>query len=216
MHNYHITHKAFLACTIIGSTPSILGRLLCPSQHSPLPCTRGIPLHRQSQADKNIMGSMIMSADLIIDTKMVGWYVFQVIIPIRMMQLPREKGAQYMYHPLKHIILIMRNVCLQRLPGDRIHIYHEGCPALRPILGEKSVPLQVMKALLWISSLWSPDNTIFSLEWILLLGEVRVSLIVQSNSTSPHPLISDSFVWCQSLKNHIFPLTFLRPHLLQG
>ena len=32
MHNYHITHKAFLACTIIGSTPSILGRLLCPSQ----------------------------------------------------------------------------------------------------------------------------------------------------------------------------------------
>ena len=32
MHNYHITHKAFLACTIIGSTPSVLGRLLCPSQ----------------------------------------------------------------------------------------------------------------------------------------------------------------------------------------
>ena len=112
MHNYHIMHKVFLACTIIGSTPSILGHFLCPSQHSPLPCTRGIPLHRQSQADKNIMGSMIMSADLIIDTKMVGWYVFQVIIPIRMMQLPREKGAQYMYHPPKHIILIMRNVCL--------------------------------------------------------------------------------------------------------
>ena len=32
MHNYHIMHKAFLACTIIGSTPSVLGRLLCPSQ----------------------------------------------------------------------------------------------------------------------------------------------------------------------------------------
>ena len=32
MHNYHITHKAFLACTIIGSTPSVLGRLLCLSQ----------------------------------------------------------------------------------------------------------------------------------------------------------------------------------------
>ena len=32
MHNYHITHKVFLACTIIGSTPSILGCLLCPSQ----------------------------------------------------------------------------------------------------------------------------------------------------------------------------------------
>ena len=34
MHIYHITHKVFLACTIIGSTPSILGRLLCPSQHN--------------------------------------------------------------------------------------------------------------------------------------------------------------------------------------
>ena len=32
MHNYHMTHKVFLACTIIGSTPSILGCLLCPSQ----------------------------------------------------------------------------------------------------------------------------------------------------------------------------------------
>ena len=39
------------------------------------------------------MGPMIMSADLMIDTKMVEWYVFQVIIPIRMMQLSREKGA---------------------------------------------------------------------------------------------------------------------------
>ena len=27
-------HKAFLACTIIGSTPSVLGRLLCPSQYT--------------------------------------------------------------------------------------------------------------------------------------------------------------------------------------
>ena len=32
MHNYYITHKVFLACTIIGSTPSILGCLLCLSQ----------------------------------------------------------------------------------------------------------------------------------------------------------------------------------------
>ena len=32
MHNYHIMHKAFLACTIIGSIPSVLGCLLCPSQ----------------------------------------------------------------------------------------------------------------------------------------------------------------------------------------
>ena len=32
MHNYHIMHKVFLACTIIGSIPSVLGRLLCPSQ----------------------------------------------------------------------------------------------------------------------------------------------------------------------------------------
>ena len=76
MHNYHIMHKVFLACTIIGGIPSILGRLLCPSQHSPLPCIWGIPLHRQSQVDKNIMGSVTMSADLIIDTKMVEWYVF--------------------------------------------------------------------------------------------------------------------------------------------
>ena len=36
MHNYHITHKAFLACTIIGSTPSVLGRLLCLSQQNQL------------------------------------------------------------------------------------------------------------------------------------------------------------------------------------
>ena len=36
--NYHITHKAFLACTIIGSTPSVLGHLLCLSQHhTPFP-----------------------------------------------------------------------------------------------------------------------------------------------------------------------------------
>ena len=76
MHNYHIMHKAFLACTIIGSIPSILGNLLCLSQHSPLPCIWGIPLHRQSQADNNIMGSVTMSADLIIDAKMVKWYVF--------------------------------------------------------------------------------------------------------------------------------------------
>ena len=75
MYNEHITLKAFLACTIIGSIPSILGCLLCPSQHSPLPCIWGIPLHRQSQVDKNIMGSVIMSADLIIDAKMVKWYV---------------------------------------------------------------------------------------------------------------------------------------------
>ena len=34
MHNYHIMHKAFLACTIFGSTPSILGHLLCPSQQT--------------------------------------------------------------------------------------------------------------------------------------------------------------------------------------
>jgi hypothetical protein len=32
MHNYHIMHKVFLACTIIGSTPSVLGHLFCPSQ----------------------------------------------------------------------------------------------------------------------------------------------------------------------------------------
>ena len=37
MHNYHITHKVFLAYTIIGSTPSVLGHLLCLSQHSILP-----------------------------------------------------------------------------------------------------------------------------------------------------------------------------------
>ena len=40
MHNYHITHKVFLACTIIGSTPSVLGCLLCLSQQwhaAPLP-----------------------------------------------------------------------------------------------------------------------------------------------------------------------------------
>ena len=124
MSNYHITHKVFLACTIIGSTPSVLECLLCLSQHSPLPCTWGIPLHRQSQADKNIMGPVIMSADLIIDTKMVEWFVFRVIIPIRIMQLSREKGAQYMHRPSKHIILIVRKVCLWRLPGDQIHIYH--------------------------------------------------------------------------------------------
>ena len=123
MHNYHITHKAFLACTIIGSTPSILGHLLCLSQHSPLPCTQGIPLHRQSQADKNMIGPLIMSADLILDTKMVEWYVFRVIIPIRMMQLSREKGARYMHRPPKHIILIVRKVCLWRSPEDWIHIY---------------------------------------------------------------------------------------------
>ena len=123
IYNHHITHKVFLACTIIGSTPSVLGHLLCPSQHSPLPCTWGIPLHRQSQADKNIMGSMIMSADLIIDTKMIEWYVFWVIIPIRIMQLSCEKGAWYMYHPPKHIILIVRKVCLWRSPGDRIVMF---------------------------------------------------------------------------------------------
>ena len=124
MNNYHIMHKVFLACTIIGSTPSVLGCLLCPSQHNPLPCTWGIPLHRQSHVDKNIIGPVIMSADLIIDTKMVEWYVFRVIIPIRIMQLSREKGTQYMRRPPKHIIiLIVRKVCLWRSPGDRIHIY---------------------------------------------------------------------------------------------
>ena len=43
MSNYHITHKAFLACTIIGSTPSVLGRLLCPSQQSWTPPPPGDP-----------------------------------------------------------------------------------------------------------------------------------------------------------------------------
>jgi hypothetical protein len=37
---YHIMHKAFLACTIIGSTPSVLGRLLCPSQQARCMLTR--------------------------------------------------------------------------------------------------------------------------------------------------------------------------------
>jgi hypothetical protein len=74
MYNKHITHKAFLACTIIGSIPSVLGRLLCPSQHSPLPCIHGFPLHRQSQADKESMGLVIMSADLIIHDRMVKVY----------------------------------------------------------------------------------------------------------------------------------------------
>ena len=46
--------------------------------------------------DKNIMGTVTMSADLIIDTKMVEWYVFRVIIPIRIMQLSCEKGTRYM------------------------------------------------------------------------------------------------------------------------
>ena len=32
MYHKHITHKVFLAYTIIGSTLSILGRLLCLSQ----------------------------------------------------------------------------------------------------------------------------------------------------------------------------------------
>jgi hypothetical protein len=45
------------------------------------------------------MGSVTMSADLIIDIKMVKWYVFQVITSLRMMQLSRGKGAQFMYHP---------------------------------------------------------------------------------------------------------------------
>jgi hypothetical protein len=35
-------------------SPSILGRLLCPSQYSPLPCIWGDPLHWQVQADMNI------------------------------------------------------------------------------------------------------------------------------------------------------------------
>ena len=99
MHNYHIMHKAFLACTIIESIPSILRHLLCSFQHSPLPFIWDIPLHRQSQADKNIMGSVIMSADLTIDAKMVKWYVFQIITSPRMMQLSHRKGAWFMYHP---------------------------------------------------------------------------------------------------------------------
>ena len=99
MHNKHITHKAFLACTIIESIPSVLGCLLYLSQHSPLPCIWGIPLHRKSQPDKNIMGSITMSADLIIDAKMVKWYVFQVITSLRMMQLSRGNGARFMYCP---------------------------------------------------------------------------------------------------------------------
>ena len=170
-------HKAFLACTIIGSTPSILGRLLCPSQHSPLPCTWGIPLHRQSQADKNIIGPVIMSADLIMDTKMVEWYVFRVIIPIRIMQLSCEKGAQYMYRPPKHIILIMRKVCLWRSPEDWIHIYQLSMSCfwthteweVGPSAGNESPPLDKFIA--------ESRQYNVSLEWILLSGKVKLSLI---------------------------------------
>ena len=46
-----------------------------------------------------------------------------------------------------------------------------------PILGEKLDLPQMMKALLRTSSLWSPDSTT-NLEWVLLSGKVRVSLIV--------------------------------------
>ena len=167
MYNKHIMHKAFLACIIIGSTPSVLGHLLCPSQHSPLPCIRGFPLHRQSQADKNIMGYATMSADLIIDVKMVKWYVFWIITSLRMMQLSHGKGAWFMYRS--------RSMLSSWLWGK---FAHGGCQWTRFI----SIILDVyfLNPFLMRSRIFdiAESRQYNYSEWIFLPGEVRVSLIV--------------------------------------
>ena len=65
MHNYHIMHKAFLACAIIGSTPSVLGRLLCSSQH-----TNGqTPLHLSSKHDHPSVVASLLRIGADVDTQ---------------------------------------------------------------------------------------------------------------------------------------------------